>query len=136
MSISLKQFLELPKGAILSMSKQSFAVTGFMDEMELREPVLVSQQSGERLHGAIYVTHLLRIESLPGEVDLPVEPPVIKVDQVADPFIDLSLEIGDLGEPFDDFYCSELATGRMQHASHEQYLNDMHAVLEGGEIRA
>ena len=129
MSISLKQFLELPKGAILSMSKQSFAVTGFMDEMELREPVFINQQTGERLHGAIYVLHLLRVESLPsGTGQSPENIPKGVIEQVGE-ITDLMLKPSDLPEPSDEFYCSEVMTGRLEHASCDKYFTELYSGL-------
>jgi len=131
MSISMKQYLELPKGAVLAMNKDSFVVSGFIDEMELREPVLVNRQTGERLSGAIYITHLLRIESLPDGCELPANDVCVQTEQASPLLDEMTLSIQELGEPSDLFYCSEVMTGWVQNPGLTDYQSTQHQLLLG-----
>ncbi len=129
MSISMKQYLELPKGAVLAMNKDSYVVSGFVDEMELREPVLVNCQTGERLSGAIYITHLLWIESLPDGVVIEAEPVCDQNQAAVSAFDDMTLSIEELGEPGELFYCSEMMTGWVQNPGLIDYQSVQHQLL-------
>lgn len=129
MSITLKQYLELPLDAVVSMNKDTFVVSRFVDEMELREPVLINRETGERLHGAIYVTHLLKIDSLPNKPVVSVN--VERVENAVETEDLCDIEPGDASVKHDEFYCAEVLTGRLEHASLEVYFNELYQFAEG-----
>ena len=128
MSITIKQYLELPLDAVVSMNKDTFVVSRFVDEMELREPVLINRKTGERLHGAIYVTHLLKIDSLPTRTV--VSASIVQEANEAEEHL-CAIELGDESVSHEAFYCPEVLTGRLEHASLDVYLNELNRLLEG-----
>lgn len=129
MSLTVKKYLELPEGTTIALNKESFVVKGFGEIDGRREPVLVNVADGARLYGGLYVAHLMRIDS---SVEVLGDPPEYEVPFGAIPVIRQALastdidslmlmSIEELGSPGDLFFCPELETGRIDHASKNDY---------------
>lgn len=132
MSISLKQYLELPLDAVVSMNKETFVVSRFVDEMELREPVLMNRQTGERLHGAIYITHLLNMVSMPSRPS--VSEKSVQIINATEDNTPNAIGSAACSVLHEAFYCPEVLTGRLEHASRDEYFKEFYELMEGESV--